>query len=138
MSLEDRIERLERLLIEVLDRLSRLERYLNPGDREALRIASNLVMASMAPASAALESAYRVLSILGKYTGIDPISRSIIEVLSPCEELSASEITRRVREVRGSASRRIISGRLRMLEEKGVVVRSGRRPRYRYRLVECR
>ncbi|MCE4607140.1 MAG: winged helix-turn-helix domain-containing protein [Desulfurococcales archaeon] len=51
----------------------------------------------------------------------DEITRSIISILASKGELHVSELEREMRRVRGSASRRIIYDRLRLLEKTGFV-----------------
>ncbi|MCE4602418.1 MAG: hypothetical protein F7B18_04465 [Desulfurococcales archaeon] len=137
MSIEERLERLERLLREVLERLDKLEKTVAGEEAETVRNAARLVASSIAPAAVALEAARRLIEAVKRAGSLDPISRSIVEALSTCEDLTTMEITRRVRRIRGTASRRIIASRLEMLERRRVVERiQGSRPRYR--LVLCR
>ncbi len=51
----------------------------------------------------------------------DDISKSIIQSLIEKSELNISQISERVKSLRGKASRRIISERLKNLEELGIV-----------------
>ena len=126
--LEERIERLERVLGEVLRRLEVLEELVrgSGADPQLLNIAAGLVAAFSTPAIAALEASRRVLSALRVLGGADEITRAVIEVLSMCEELSISEVTRRVRVLRGTASRRIVRERIERLVKRGVVRRGSR------------
>ncbi len=137
--LDDRLRRLEEALQRVLERLERIEDML--GDlgvnRESLAIASRLVLVFSMPAVKALEASRRVIESINRFMITDPISEAIIESLSSCEQLSISEITRRVRVIRGSASRRIVRERLRRLEDRGIVVNMGSRERPRYTLKAC-
>ena len=130
---EERLSRLEEILARVLSRLESIEKHLKALgiSDDALSSAFRLVTTFSLPAAAALEASKRTIEVVRALGGIDSISKSVIEALSSCEELSISEITRRVRALRGSASRRIIRGRLKVLEEKGVVVNvGGKKPRY--------
>ena len=55
-------------------------------------------------------------------TGIDdPISETIVEILLDANSLNITQITERMREKRGSASRHTVRNRLQRLEEKGIV-----------------
>ncbi|MEB3862185.1 MAG: hypothetical protein GSR84_08210 [Desulfurococcales archaeon] len=136
MSIEERLERLEQLLQEVLERLDRLEKTVAGEEAETVRNAARLVASSIAPAAVALEAARRLIEAIRRAGSLDPISRSIVEALSTCEDLTTTEITRRVRRIRGTASRRIVASRLEMLERRRVVEKVAG-PRPRYRLVLC-
>ena len=78
------------------------------------------------------ESLIRAWIILTKLGRVDPVTETIIYVLSTCQEHSISDIYRGVKKLRGKASRRIISGKLKILEYTGIVtnIGSSRRPRY--------
>jgi len=130
---EERLSRLEEILVRVLARLESIEEYLKALgiSDDVLSSAFKLVTTFSLPAAAALEASKRAIEAIRILGGVDSISKSVIEVLSSCEELSISEITRRVRALRGRASRRIIRGRLKVLEAKGVVVNVGsKKPKY--------
>lgn len=134
MDVEDRIHALEKLLNTILKKLESIEDRLRVLglNNDVISTASKLVITFSLPATVALEAAKRVISIV-KLIGeeIDPITLSIIEVLSNCERLNVSEITRRVRSMKGTASRRIIKNRIIMLERRGIVVNIGKkRPKY--------
>lgn len=137
MSIEERLDYIEKLVSEILDRLRRIEKLLGGEEKATIETAAILVAGSLMPATIALEAARRVVEATKRAGGLDPISRSIIEALSSCEELSASEITRRVRSLRGTASRRIVTERLRRLERRGLVNRIGDGPKTRYLLTAC-
>ncbi len=141
MSLEERIERLEEMMKIVIRKLEELEAAISGSlgerDREAMLVASRLVVSALYPASLALESARRVVEVTSRFRGLDPISRSIVESLSSCDDMSISQVTRMVRRLRGSASRRIVASRLKRLEERGVVVNVGNASRPRYVLSRC-
>ena len=126
--LEKRIERLEKALDEVLRRLEVLEELVrrSGADPRLLNVAAGLVAAFSTPAIAALEASRRTISVLRALGKADDITRAVIEVLSTCEELSISEITRRVRALRGTASRRIVRERIERLVKRGVVHRGSR------------
>ncbi len=138
--LGERLRRVEEMLRDVLRRLEYIESYLRAvgiGD-EATRIAQSLFLAFSLPAQLAIDAASRVIEAVRVLGSVDPITRSVIEALSNCEELSISEITRRVKALRGTASRRIIRERLALLEERGIVIAIGSGIKKRYILAACR
>ena len=139
MDVEERLERLENLLTLVVDKLRRIEAILGEGAPEAelLHVSLSLVSALSMPASTALEAARRSIATLRSLGRIDPISRTVIEALSGCEALTISEVTRRVRALRGTASRRIIRERLLLLEERGAVTRKEGSGHPRFVLRRC-
>ncbi|OGS56667.1 MAG: hypothetical protein A3K60_01430 [Euryarchaeota archaeon RBG_19FT_COMBO_56_21] len=51
----------------------------------------------------------------------DPISRDIVKVLFERDGQNISQITDKLKDMRGTASRRIVRERLKLLEEKGVL-----------------
>ncbi len=137
--LERRLRRLENLLNDVVNRLAAIEELLKSVGlkSEEFTTAERLVMTFSLPAVVAIKAAERVIRSIKELGVVDPISRSIIEVLSSCEELSISRITERVRTLRGTASRRIVRERLRKLLRKGVVVNVGTGTRSKYMLKAC-
>lgn len=139
MTLDEKIEVVIELLTRVLMKLEKLENVLNKADTDPTiyRISLELGTLFSKPIMETLEAARRVYSIIAGFTEIDPISKAIIYVLSACEPYSISEITRKVRELRGSSSRRIISDRLKGLEARGVVVNIGSPQRPRFILKAC-
>ncbi len=65
----------------------------------------------------------------------DDISKGIIHALVESREMNISQISRKVRSLRGKASRRIISERLETLEDAGIVERfSGPNNEKKFRL----
>ena len=139
MGLEERLDRIESVLRDVIRRLEELEKLLGGyrDEVEATRLAARLSATGIYPAYAAVEAARRILRVARHAGPLDPISRSVVEALSACEPATISEITRRVREIRGTASRRIVSERVKRLEERGLVVKLGEGPRPGYTLREC-
>ena len=137
-SAEDRLRRVEKLLEMVIRKLEGIEEYLKTlgFSSDVLSTALKLTISFSLPASKAVEASRRIIEALGMLGTYDAIDRAIIEALSNCEELSISEITRRVRRLRGTASRRIVAERIRRLEDRGVVAKVGRR-RFRYVLSRC-
>ena len=131
MSLEERLRRIEELLERVLERLERLEGLtgtLSLQARLALEIAQAFTMQAQEAVSAARRAAQALARLGGEDLG-DSITRAIIEALAARGPLSLRGLEREVRRLRGKASRSIIVGRLRRLEEAGVVrvERRGRR-----------
>ncbi|BAA79252.1 hypothetical protein APE_0297 [Aeropyrum pernix K1] len=131
MSFEERLERIERLLAEVLQRLRRIEEMAEAGEQEA-RMAAEMAMAFTLPIHEALSTARRVaraVSRLDKGLGDDGIAKAIVEALAVNGPLTLRGLEREVRRLRGTASRRVIRERLRALERLGIVEveRRGRR-----------
>ena len=122
-SIEERLERLEKLLEELMNRLENIEESLHilGISSDLVIIASRLITAFSLPATLALEASRRVIEVAKTIRG-DEISQAIIEVLAECKPLTISEITRRVRVLRGTASRRIIRSRIQTLADRGIVV----------------
>ncbi len=127
---EERLEKLERLLSDIMEKLDVIESMLSPSwagnAGDVVRIASQLVLAFSMPALTAVEAAARVVGSLNASVSRDDITLATIEGLSTCEPLTISELTRRVRKARGRASRRIVRERIQRLTSSGVVVFVGR------------
>jgi len=121
----DRLERVERLLAEVLRRLERLESILSGVDAEEARIATRIAVEFSLPAYAAVKAAARIASALHRLSaepgGYDDLDTAIIEVLAVEGPQTLRSLERRVRTVRGRASRRIIRERVARLEQLGLV-----------------
>ncbi|MBU0684695.1 MAG: hypothetical protein ABIE25_04405 [Thermoplasmatota archaeon] len=76
-------------------------------------------------------SYFKMLGLYQRYGAISPdllipgvkdsISRDIVKVLFERDGQNISQITDKLKEMRGTSSRRIVRERLRLLEEKGVV-----------------
>ncbi len=132
---EERLARLEELLRRLEERLVRLEGILR-GYSDLAAEAVRLAVLGNLPAIAAVEAARRLLAVARLAEG-DPVAEAVLEAMSNCEWLSVSEIARRVRRIRGSASRETIRRRLRLLLEKGAVVARGEGVKRRYRLASC-
>lgn len=123
MSSNELLERIEKLLLKVLEKLDKLEAMLATTGDPAHAVALEVAMLSVLPAHKAVKVVRNAVAILRKVRMDDPITRAIVEVLlTQGEGVSISDLTRRVRELRGTASRRIISERLKALESKGVIV----------------
>lgn len=118
-STEERLARIEEMLLDVLRRLEELESWL--GKDENLAVAGELLGAFNLPVYRALEAS-RIIVRLARYVGrMDDITRAIIEALAVEGPLTIRGLEREVRRIRGSASRRIIVSRIRELERMGVV-----------------
>ncbi len=120
----DKIEELEFLLKLILTKLEKIEQLLsnfNLEDMESIKIANKLVLAFSIPALKAIEASIKIRNLIKKRT-LDDISRTIIEVLAIKDGISISELTRKIREIRGKASRRIVSERLKLLEKEGILI----------------
>lgn len=134
---EGTLQRIEELLALLIESIRRLEKKLDLlGLTEEASVAYELATFFSLPTSAAIEAARKLLSVLARYR-LDPISREVVKVLSACNEMNISELTRAVRAVRGSASRGVIRRRLKELEVVGVVVNSGTEQRPKYTLKVC-
>jgi DNA-binding transcriptional ArsR family regulator len=80
-------------------------------------------------------SYFKMLGLYQRYGAISPdllipgvkdsISRDIVKVLFERDGQNISEITDKLKEMRGTSSRRIVRDRLKELEEKGVVKEKG-------------
>jgi DNA-binding transcriptional ArsR family regulator len=117
------LKRIEELLLRLLERIERLENLIASVNPDPLTsIALELTMVYAKPAALAVKAATEVLNLERGLGGMDPISRAIVEALVAKDKpLSLSELTREVRALRGTASRRIITERVKKLEERGVV-----------------
>ncbi len=136
---EERIESLENLLRKVLAKLERIERILQSiNDPQAL-VAAELVAAFSLPAVKSIKAAATALAALRELRAPDEISRAVVKALSTCEPLTISEITRRVRGLRGRASRTVVRDRINKLLSKGIVTpyKSRKGGRTLYTLREC-
>jgi hypothetical protein len=132
---------LEKLLLrinEISSRLDRVERLLRRSRSvDSAEYLSRLLSVVKGPFHLVLQSLIRVWIVLSKLGRVDPITESIIYVLSTCSALNITETYRKVKDMRGRASRRIIASKLRVLEASGVVVNTGTNRRPRYTLSEC-
>jgi DNA-binding transcriptional ArsR family regulator len=80
-------------------------------------------------------SYFRLIDLYQRYGEISPdllmpgvkdnISRDIVKILFERDGQNITQITDKLKEKRGTASRRIVRERLKMLREKGVVVEKG-------------
>jgi len=126
---EERLEELSRKLDEILRRLEALENALGLLEQLGfLPELMNLLSGGTQLYTSRLRALRRVLAaekLLRELGPGDEISRCIIEVLAEEGPMNISEITRAVRERRGTASRRIIRERLEELLERGLVVEVG-------------
>ncbi len=83
----------------------------------------------------AVEAARRIAPIIAELKP-DELTRAVIEALADCQPLSISEVYRRVKSIRGKASRSTVASRLKELEKRGIAVNLGgdKRPRYTLRV----
>jgi DNA-binding transcriptional ArsR family regulator len=129
MSSDDTLKRVEELLECIVRKLERLEELLTTLSNDpTYAMAVELTLYFSIPVQRAVKLARELVILLKGVPESDPITKAILEVLASSESgVSISELTRRVRRVRGTASRRIISERIKLLESRGIVevVRSG-------------
>jgi hypothetical protein len=111
----------------ILEKLSSLEEKLSLEniDSGEVKIALEIASVLSIPLIRALEYAKRAWSILSGIASLDPISQSIIVILSQCRGMKVIEIYRGVKVLRGRASRRIVRDRIKILETMGIIKRVG-------------
>lgn len=123
--------KIEQLLENILIRLDRLENILRTLSIDPVSsLAIELALTYAEPAHKAVKLARKVVEVERRLGEHDPIARAIVEALAVKEKpMTLSELTREVRMLRGTASRRIITERVRKLESKGIVKtkRTGRK-----------
>jgi len=130
--IEERLRRIEDLLTMLLKRIEELERLLRGVDPQVppISLAGRLMLAFSMPALRALEVASAVLKLIPKVEAEGEVARAIVEALAAAEgEVTISELTKRVKALRGKASRRVVAEKVRWLHSKGFVGlrRSGNR-----------
>ncbi len=115
--------KIEEMLENILIRLDRLENILKALSVDPISsLAIELALTYAEPAHRAVKLARKVVEIQRRLGEHDPIARAIIEALAVKEgPMTLSELTREVRMLRGTASRRIIAERVRKLESKGIL-----------------
>jgi hypothetical protein len=123
----------------ILEKLSSLEEKLSLEniDSGEVKIALEIASVLSIPLIRALEYAKRAWSILSGIASLDPISQSIIVILSQCRGMKVIEIYRGVKVLRGRAFRRIVRNRIKILETMGIIKRVGGEKRPRYILRAC-
>ncbi|MEM1687276.1 MAG: ArsR family transcriptional regulator [Zestosphaera sp.] len=123
MSSSDALKRVEELLEHVVKKLERLEELLTTLSNDpTYAIAVELTLYFSVPAQKAIKLARELVLLFKGVSKVDPITKAVLEVLASSEDgISISELTRRVRKVRGTASRRIVTERIKLLESKGLV-----------------
>jgi hypothetical protein len=96
---------LEKLLLrinEISSRLDRVERLLRRSRSvDSAEYLSRLLSVVKGPFHLVLQSLIRVWIVLSKIGRVDPITESIIYVLSTCSALNITEIYRKVKDMRG-------------------------------------
>lgn len=141
----DRVDDLFFLLREILVKIEELTKRVSAleskigfsNEIEFLKHALGIAALTSKPLVLSIDALWRAWRILAGSPGLDPISKAVIQALSDCEALNVSETTRRVRDIRGRASRRIVRSRLQYLEERGIVIRVGGSARVKYVLRAC-
>ena len=136
-NIEERLKKLEDLLAEVLDRMDKIEAFISYMGLGFFKELLTLVIGYSLPVAEALEAIRRLLALKKTSLYLDEISATILEAVSDCKGYSISEITRRVKKIRGRASRRIVSSRVKELESKGLLKNVGSRTRPKYVLSTC-
>jgi len=133
----ERLEKLEELMREIVERLEALEQAIGLID-EGAAVAARLAVALSLPGVRAVEAARRVVALLsGREGAFDALDKAVVEAMATCEELTITEIARRVKRIRGTASRTTIRARLRRLEGIGLVRRVKHGSRTLYTLAVC-
>lgn len=121
---DDRLERIEKMLRDILLRLERLESIISSiEDAETAQLATRLAFVFSLPAYQAVRIASSLSSVLRRAPSgsLDDLDIMIIEVLAVEGELSLRGLERAIRESRGRASRTTLVKRIRKLERLGIV-----------------
>ncbi|MEB3765632.1 MAG: hypothetical protein GSR77_05670 [Desulfurococcales archaeon] len=121
---DDRLERIEKMLRDILLRLERLESIISSiEDAETAQLAARLAFVFSLPAYQAVRIASSLSSVLRRAPSgsLDDLDIMIIEVLAVEGELSLRGLERAIRESRGRASRTTLVKRIRKLERLGIV-----------------
>ena len=116
----EKLNDLERTLKDIEKRLENLEMSLNTDFYEVF-LALELAQVLEIPVEKAVEATFKFRRIIKSSKNIDPIERTILEILATGEWLSISEITRLMKRLRGKASRTTIKRKVADLENKGFV-----------------
>ncbi len=137
-SLEDRIARIEEMMKRINERLERLERLIESSGGSTLAIEmAKLAISFTLPPTEVARIAMRALEVMRSIPSRDDIMRSVIEVLSSCKPLTLTEIEKRARRLRGTASKHSIRKRLDELVSRGLVVTMEYGSRKLYTLKNC-
>ena len=117
--LKERLIRLEAILKIILQRLDEIEKIFRDPSIQLIRTSVNTYSMTLKT----FKDIATVYSYLSSSDVIkDEISRLIIQILASHESgLNISQITRRLRELRGRASRRIVRERLAKLVSMGII-----------------
>ena len=125
----DELEEIRKLLLEVVNKLERLEDRIDRLEGESGIIESYKSL---------LRAYVQILGSIAKVERLtqlvaDDIDKSIVRALAANGPMNISQITEEVRKQRGTASRRIVAKRLTYLERRGIVekVDGGRGKVYR-------
>jgi hypothetical protein len=130
LSLDDELQRIKKNLDIIAERLDKLEEMIEERDRDR----SLLAIAKGGRLGASLYSqSIDVYNRLNRARRVmddprlrnDPISQTIIDALGYLGPSNISDITRHVKEVRGTASRTTIRSRIKKLVDLGIIVHEG-------------
>ncbi|MEB3757587.1 MAG: winged helix-turn-helix domain-containing protein [Desulfurococcales archaeon] len=109
----------------IKDKTGDMDKWTEIGEElELLPLIIFLVELGVTTPSKLMDFARRITRAYKKIVEIgirDDITRTIISVLSTKDKIHIAELEREVRRLRGTASRRIIYMRLRLLEDAGVI-----------------
>ncbi len=109
----------------IQDKTRDTDRWAEVGEElELLPLIIFLVELGVTTPSKLMDFARRMTRVYKRIVEIgirDDITRTIISVLSTKDKVHVAELEREVRRLRGTASRRIIYMRLRLLEDAGVI-----------------
>ena len=123
---EERLRLLTRRLEELELRLEK-ESLLVDELRKEIRLLRNI--------SSISASILKTASYITRYKYGD-MSRHIVEALTKAGPMNISELTEFLRNIRGTASRRIVADRIRLLREHGIIEEVPRKSEKRYTIKE--
>ena len=121
---DDRLDRIEKMLRDILMRLERLESIISSIEyAETAQLAARLAFVFSLPAYQAVRIASSLSRVLRRAPSgsLDDLDIMIIEVLAVEGELSLRGLEKAIRESRGRASRTTLVRRIRKLQRLGIV-----------------